>query len=211
MIFGPLILGRTYGIVPIYVWNHLPSADNRDGLVARSEQPVLPEVDGETQDPVPAAARARSLPSGELVRLFRIFKAVYCPSSPRHIESAALICEFFKLPAPIADGRLNAVDYGNFKGQPLSGMKPPHNYVEIAYPGGESWLQCLARWRSFFEEVLPNYNGQPVLLAGQTRAAIRMCAHLCDGMKISDAVNLEVTDPKVPWVYFYKLNASTRR
>ena len=32
------------GIVPIYVWNHLPSADNRDGLVARSEQPVLPEV-----------------------------------------------------------------------------------------------------------------------------------------------------------------------
>ena len=32
------------GIVPIYVWNHLLSADNRDGLVARSEQPVLPEV-----------------------------------------------------------------------------------------------------------------------------------------------------------------------
>jgi len=32
------------GIDPIYVWNHLPSADNRDGLVARSEQPVLPEV-----------------------------------------------------------------------------------------------------------------------------------------------------------------------
>jgi len=31
------------GIDPIYVWNHLPSADNRDGLVARSEQPVLPE------------------------------------------------------------------------------------------------------------------------------------------------------------------------
>jgi hypothetical protein len=31
-------------IVPVYVWNHLPSADNRDGVVARSEQPVLPEV-----------------------------------------------------------------------------------------------------------------------------------------------------------------------
>jgi hypothetical protein len=23
-------------------------------------------------------------------------------------------------------------------------------------------------------------------------------------MQISDAVDLEVTDPKVPWVYFYK-------
>ena len=86
----------------------------------------------------------------------------------------------------------------------MSSMKPPHTYLEIAYPGGESWLQCVARWRSFFEEVLPNYNGQPVLLAGQTRAAIRMCAHLCDGITISDAVDLEVTDHKVAWVYFYK-------
>ena len=32
------------GIVPIYVWTHLPTADNRDGLVARSEQSVLPQV-----------------------------------------------------------------------------------------------------------------------------------------------------------------------
>ena len=32
------------GIVPIYVWEHFQSADNREGLVARSEQPVLPEV-----------------------------------------------------------------------------------------------------------------------------------------------------------------------
>jgi broad specificity phosphatase PhoE len=139
-----------------------------------------------------------------ILRLFRIFKAVYCPSTPRHIESATLICELFKLPVPIPDARLSAIDYGNFKGQPLSSMKPPHDYVEIPYPGGESWLQCLARWRSFFEEMLPTHNGQPVLLAGQTRAAIRMCAHLCEGMKLSDAVDLEVTDPKVPWVYFYK-------
>ena len=32
------------GIVPVYVRNHLPSANNDDGLVARSEQPVQPEV-----------------------------------------------------------------------------------------------------------------------------------------------------------------------
>jgi thymidylate kinase len=30
-------------ILPVNVRNHLPSADNRDGLVARSEKPVLPE------------------------------------------------------------------------------------------------------------------------------------------------------------------------
>ena len=31
-------------IVPVHVWNHLPSADNRDGLVIRSKNPVLAKV-----------------------------------------------------------------------------------------------------------------------------------------------------------------------
>jgi broad specificity phosphatase PhoE len=192
------------GIVPICVWGHFQSTDNRDGLVARLEQPVLPEVIEERRNQFRRLQDQGPYFIERFLRLFRIFKGVYCPSTPRHIESAKLICELFKLPAPIPDARLNIVDYGNFKGQPRSSMRPPHDYVEMPYPGGESWLDCLASWRSFFEEVLPPYNGQPVLLVGQTRAAIRMCAHLCDGMRLSDAVDLELTDPKVPWVYFYK-------
>jgi broad specificity phosphatase PhoE len=192
------------GIVPIYVWNHLPSADNRDGLVARTEQPVLPEAMEERRIQFRRLQDQDGYFMQRIVRLCRIFKAVYCPSTPRHTESAGLICELLELPTAIPDARLNAIDYGDFKGQPSSIMKPPHDYVDIPYPGGESWLQCSGRWRSFFQEVLPRYDGQPVLLAGQTRAAIRMCAHLCEGMQISDAVDLEVTDPKVPWVYLYK-------
>jgi broad specificity phosphatase PhoE len=192
------------GIVPLYLWGHFHSADNRNGLVARSEQPVLPEVIEERLNEFRRLQDQGPYFIERFLRLFRIFKDVYCPSTPRHIESAKLICELFKLPAPIPDARLNAIDYGNLKGQPRSSMRPPHDYVETPHPGGESWLDCLARWRSFFEEVLPTYNGQPVMLAGQTRAAIRMCAYLCDGMRLSDAVDLEITDPKVPWVYFYK-------
>ena len=192
------------GIIPIYVWEHFQSADNRDGLVARPEQPVLPEVMEERRTQFQRLQDEDPYFMTKFLRLFRIFKGVYCPSTPRHIDSAKLICQLFKLPAPIPDARLNAVDYGNFKGQPQSSMRPPHDYIEMPYPGGESWLDCLARWRSFFEEVLITYNGQPVLLVGQTRAAIRMCAHLCDGMRLSDAVDLELTDPKVPWVYLYK-------
>ena len=192
------------GLVPIYVWNHLPSADNRDGLVARSDQPVLLEVIEERRTQFHRLQDQDPYFMERILRLFHIFKGVYCPSTPRHIESATLICELFKLPAPIPDARLNAIDYGHLKGQPISIMKPPHDYVEAPYPGGESWLQCLGRWRSFFEEVLPKYDSKPILLAGQTRAAIRMCAHLCEGIKIGDAVDLDVTDPEVPWVYFYE-------
>lgn len=192
------------GIVPLYVWNHLPSVDNRDGLVARPEQPVLPEVIEDRRIQFRQLQDQDRYFMERIIRLLRIFKSAYCPPTPRHIESAKLICELFQLPAPIPDARLNAIDYGHLKGQPSSIMKPPHEYVEIPYPGGESWLDCLARWRSFFEEVLTMYDGQPVLLVGQTRAAIRMCAHLCEGVSLSDAVDLEVTDPNVSWVYFYK-------
>jgi broad specificity phosphatase PhoE len=192
------------GTVPLYVWNHLLSADNKDGLVARPEQPVLPEELENRQLKFQQLRELDPYLLERLIRLFRMFDAVYCPSSPRHIQSATLICEFFKLPAPVRDSRLDAVDYGDFKGQPMSRLKPPHSYIETPYPGGESWRQCVDRWRSFFEEVLPKHNNHPVLLAGQTRAAIRMCAHLCDGMKLSEAVDLDVTDLAVRWVYFYE-------
>jgi broad specificity phosphatase PhoE len=191
------------GTVPLYVWNHLPSADNRDNLVARSDQPVLPEIMRERKIQFQRLEKEDPYLLERLVRLFRIFKAVYCPSSPRHIESASLICDFFKLPAPITDSRLNAVNYGQCKGLPMSSLQPAHTYIDTPYPGGESWLECLARWRSFFEEVLKPHDGHPVLLAGQTRAAIRMCAHLCDSMDLAEAIDLEITDPHIPWVYFY--------
>ncbi len=189
--------------VPIYVWNHFPSADNRDGLIARSEQPVLPEVIEKRRSEFRRLQAQDSYFLEKILRLVRIFKAVYCPSTPRHVESAKLICELFKLPSPIPDARLNAIDYGDLKGQPSSILKPPHEYIDVPYPGGENWRDCLSRWRSFFDEVIRNHS-QPVLLAGQTRAAIRMCAYLCDGITLSEAVDLEMTDPKVPWIYFYK-------
>ena len=117
------------GIVPIYVWNHLPSSDNKDGLVARSEQPVLPEVIEERRIQFRRLQDHDAYFLERILRLCRIFKGVYCPSSARHIESANLICELLNLPAPVPDARLNNVDYGEFKGQPSSIMKPRHEYV----------------------------------------------------------------------------------
>lgn len=192
------------GTVPIYVWGHFQSSDNRDGLVARPEKHVLPEVIEERRKEFQRLQDQDPYFMQRILKLFRIFKDVYCPTTVRHTESAKVLCELFKLPAPIPDSRLNPIDYGKSKGQAMSGMRPPHEYIDTPYPGGESWLDCLARWRSFFEEVLPAYDGYPVMLAGQPRAAIRMCAHLCDGMKLSDAVDLEIEDPNVPWLYVYK-------
>jgi broad specificity phosphatase PhoE len=193
------------GIIPIYVWNHLPSADNRDGIVPRSEQSVLPEIVEERKLQFQRLTDLDPYFIERFLRLCRLFRAVYCPSTARHIESAALICELLNLPRPVPDPRLNAIDYGKFKGKPLAEMGAPHEYVDKPYPGGESWLQCRSRWESFFQDALQTHDGRPVLLAGQTRAGIRMCAHLCEGMNLGDAVDLDVNDPTVSWVYFYRL------
>jgi broad specificity phosphatase PhoE len=192
------------GVVPIYVWEHFPSADNKNGLVARADQPVLPEVFEDRKVKFRQLYDQDPYYMERFTRLFRIFKGIFCPTTPRHLESATLICELFNLSPPVSDARLNAIDYGSFFGQPRSSMMPPHCYIETPHPGGESWLDCLARWKSFFDNVLAAYDGRPVLLLGQARAAIRMCAHLCDGMVLRDAVKLELTDREVPWVYFYK-------
>jgi broad specificity phosphatase PhoE len=191
------------GTVPISVWNHFPSADNRDGLVARADQAVLPDVMERHRTQFGRLQEQDPYFMDKILRTFRIFKTVYCPSTPRHVESAELICELFKLPSPIPDARMNAINYGDFLGKPFSALDPPHTYIERPYPDGESWMQCLARWRSFFEDKLQKHSGIPVLLAGQARAAIRMCAHLCDGIPLADAVDLEINDATVPWVYTY--------
>ncbi len=71
------------GIVPLYVWNHFLSADNRDGLVARPEQSVLPEVMEERKIQFRRLQDQDPYLLEKLVRLFRIFKAVYCPDKPK--------------------------------------------------------------------------------------------------------------------------------
>ena len=63
-------------IVPVYVWNHLPSADNRDGLVARSEQPVLPEVIGERRIQFQRLQDQDRYFMERILRLFRILLSI---------------------------------------------------------------------------------------------------------------------------------------
>ena len=88
------------GIVPVYVWNHLLSADNRDGLVARSEQPVLPEEMEKRKMQSGCKSRSRTL--GKTRQTGSHLQGCLLPSEPALHRISTLICEFFKLPAPIS-------------------------------------------------------------------------------------------------------------
>jgi broad specificity phosphatase PhoE len=193
------------GTVPLFLWSHLPCADNLDGLHPRRHQPVLP-------DEIVSRRREFALHQANndyfvrwMTRAFQLFQAVYCPATLRHLESAQLICDLLTLPAPIPDSRLNSVDYGEFEARLDADLESRHEYLDTPYPGGESWRDCLARWHSFFTETLQKHDGQPVLLAGISGAGRRLCSHLCDGVDFATAVGMPRSgEGRAPFVFMYR-------
>lgn len=186
----------------ILVLGHLPSADNRARLRAR-DQPVL-QVERQQF----ASDIASALP---LVRAWAsLAAATYCPSTLRHRESAETLCTALGLPALTVDSRLDNVDYGVYKGQPLLTTPRAIDHFHDPYPGGTSWSDVLARWTAFTKTILCNHSGELVLLAGQSGAAARMLEILCDHRDPLDVLADEGLDvpflnqglaDRVTWTY----------
>jgi broad specificity phosphatase PhoE len=173
----------------ILVLGHLPSADNRKGLRSR-------DIDFD-----PEAARLwrdSIIGARPLLRCFGLLvDRTYCPTSLRHAGSARLLTEALGIAEPVEDARLNNVDYGVHKGQPLA--ETPSGVAALVHPfeGGEAWSHVAERWRSFCSEVLPRHEGKLVLLAGQSAAAPRMLRHICNRIPLEYAISQPV--PNIPF------------
>lgn len=180
--------GLTIGTCTILVVGHLPSADNRKGLRSRDVG----------FDPREGARWLRGITAARaLLRCFgAVVDAAYCPTTLRHASSARLLTDALAIAEPVEDARLNNIDYGKFKGLPVSDTPSPVN-IESRYEGGEAWIQVAERWRSFCVEVLPRHEGKLVLLAGQSAAAPRMLRHLCMRVPLEEAVRQPV--PAIPF------------
>jgi broad specificity phosphatase PhoE len=172
----------------ILVLGHLPSPDNKEGL--RST-----DIDCDREAAtnwLENIALARPV-----LRCFGLLVAgAYCPDTIRHATSARLLAEALGLAQPIDDPRLNNIDYGRYKGRPLSDT-PRLADLDERYDGGESWNDVASRWRAFCAEVLTGHPGQLVLLAGQSATAPRMLRHLCNGVPLREAVDQPV--PTIPF------------
>ncbi|MGV9778069.1 histidine phosphatase family protein [Streptosporangium sp. NPDC003464] len=171
--------------VTIATLGHLPSRDNRLGLRSR-DQEVLPEALRRFRDGLgPALQILRSLAP--------VYRAVYCPTTLRHLTSARVVSDLFGIPAPVPDPRINNVDYGIHKGRPLEETPRRSAAVDGPYEGGTSWTHVAGQWRSFFEDRLRRHDGQAVLLAGQSGACPVMMAHICDDVPLAAALS----DPRL--------------
>lgn len=91
------------------------------------------------------------------------YDAMFCSDLHRAVESVEL--GFGNKYEIIEDRRLREVNYGKFSGQPVENFKNnPAEYINIAFPNGESYKNVEERMRDFCEFLKINYNGKHIAI-----------------------------------------------
>jgi broad specificity phosphatase PhoE len=86
------------------------------------------------------------------------------------------------------DARLRECDYGELNGAPVAALEPRRRFVDAPYPGGESYRDCVARMRSFLDDVVGELDGRRILVVAHSaqRWALR---HLLEGVPLEELVD----------------------
>jgi broad specificity phosphatase PhoE len=103
--------------------------------------------------------------------------AVFTSDLARAVETAEIAFADSSLRI-VTDPRLRECDYGELNGtaEPLRNRTA---YVDVCYPGGESWRQAAERVAGFLDELRRERDGERVLVIGHsaTRLALEVVAH----------------------------------
>jgi len=105
------------------------------------------------------------------------FAIVFASDLGRAVETAEIAFAGTGLTV-VTDARLRECDYGALNGTP----EPTRDRVariDVAYPGGESWREAVARTIGFYEQVRRERAGERVLVIGHsaTRYALDVLVH----------------------------------
>jgi broad specificity phosphatase PhoE len=93
----------------------------------------------------------------------QLFDVVFCSDLQRAIDAAELgFGNKYKI---IQDKRLRECDYGNLNGAPASQFKDRMaDFVDTAFPNGESYRDVEKRMRDFVEFLRHNYDGKHIAI-----------------------------------------------
>jgi 2,3-bisphosphoglycerate-dependent phosphoglycerate mutase len=110
---------------------------------------------------------------------------VFSSDLARSVETAGIAFGGSAIPV-LLDWRLRECDYGQLNGSPAAELHAHRGeYVDMPYPGGESWRQAAARVASFVADLPRRWSGQRVLVIGHvaTRWGLE---HLLLGTPLKD-------------------------
>jgi broad specificity phosphatase PhoE len=114
--------------------------------------------------------------------------AVFASDLGRAVETAEIAFGGSGIPIHL-DARLRECDYGELNGAPVERIEPERaRRIDVPYPGGQSYRECVEQMRSFLDDLQPAYDGKRVLLVGHsaTRWALQ---HLFEGTPLEELVD----------------------
>lgn len=98
--------------------------------------------------------------------LVRGIDAIFCSDLQRAVLTAVPTANELRLPV-YPDMRLRECDYGNMTGQSRTALEQMRSeYIDVPFPGGESYAQCMQRMEGFFKELRHLFDGKTVLIVG---------------------------------------------
>jgi len=151
--------------VEVVYETHATSEDNEAGIAT-----------GQLPGRLSAAGREQARELGKRRRDDGI-AVVFTSDLGPALETAEIAFAGSSLPL-VADARLRECDYGELNGT----AEPLHEraaYLDLPYPGGESWGQAVERVSGFLEELRPDRDGERVLVIDHsaTRLALEVVAN----------------------------------
>jgi 2,3-bisphosphoglycerate-dependent phosphoglycerate mutase len=133
---------------------HVTSEDNELGIATG----WLPGV-------LSAAGREQAVLLGQR-RAADGIAAVFSSDLTRAARTAAIAFEATGIPV-LLDWRLRECDYGALNGSPAAELRAHRaDYIDLPYPGGESWRQAIARVGGFVADLPSRWAGRRVLVIG---------------------------------------------
>jgi alpha-ribazole phosphatase/probable phosphoglycerate mutase len=137
------------------------------------------------------SARGRALAAELGVRRRHdAIQAVFTSDLGRAVETARIAFAHTAIPI-LLDWRLRECDYGTLNGQPAHDLhRDRQRYLDLPYPGGESWRQAIARVGRFVPDLRLRWEGGRVLIIGHvaTRWAFD---HLLNGVPLEHLIAAE--------------------
>jgi broad specificity phosphatase PhoE len=106
--------------------------------------------------------------------------AVFASDLRRAAETVSLAFAGTTMPV-LLDWRLRECDYGERNGRSADQyVLDRRDFLDVPYPGGESWRQAVQRVGRFFEDLPTRWNGARVLIIGHVATRWALEHYLAD-------------------------------
>jgi broad specificity phosphatase PhoE len=86
------------------------------------------------------------------------------------------------------DTRLRECNYGILNGAPVSEIEQRCRFVDLPYPDGESYRDCVEKMRTFLEDVVREFDGRRVLVIAHSAQRWSL-SHLLEGVPLQELVD----------------------